>query len=416
MRKTLPARARPVLDRDAGPCDETLAGYPAAQQPDWPDETELTQVRDTLAGREDVVGPGEILQLRSLLARAAEGEFCVLQAGDCAEDPADTGVRAVARKVGMLDALADVMRVGSGRPVLEVGRIAGQYAKPRSQNVEEVDGRELPVYRGPIVNSPEPTPEARRPDPARILSAHRAALGVRASLGQLGRGTDADPAERIWTSHEALLLDYEVPLVRRMPGGRTYLASTHWPWIGERTRRADGAHVHLLSTVVNPVAAKVSAKASIDDVLKLCEQLDPYRTPGRLTLIPRFGAARVGELAPLVRAVRDAGHPVLWLCDPMHGNTVVADDGLKVRWLEDLMNELRQFVRIVTGEGGACAGLHMEASPSEISECHGAGVTASRGPGYTTLCDPRLNLTQAVALTAHWQPEAAQELRTERAS
>ncbi|MFJ1759501.1 3-deoxy-7-phosphoheptulonate synthase [Amycolatopsis sp. NPDC088138] len=416
MRKTLPARARPVLHRAADPCDETLSDYPAAQQPDWPDRTEVADVRDTLSEREDVVGPAEVLQLRSLLARAAEGEFCVLQAGDCAEDPADTGVRAVARKIGMLDTLAEIMRVGSGRPVLEVGRIAGQYAKPRSQNVENVDGHELPVYRGPIVNSPEPTAEARRPDPGRILDAHEAALGVRASIGRLGRGTGADPAGRIWTSHEALLLDYEVPLVRRMPGGRSYLASTHWPWIGERTRRSDGAHVHLLSTVVNPVAAKVSAKAPIEDVLKLCEQLDPYRTPGRLTLIPRFGAARIGELAPLVRAVRDAGHPVLWLCDPMHGNTVVADDGLKVRWLEDIMNELRQFVRIVTGEGGACAGLHMEASPSEISECHGAGITASRGPGYTTLCDPRLNLTQAVALTAHWQPEAAHELRTELAS
>lgn len=416
MRKTLPARARPVLHRAADQCDETLSDYPAAQQPDWPDPAELAGVRDTLSEREDVVGAAEVLQLRSLLARAAEGEFCVLQAGDCAEDPADTGVRAVARKIGMLDTLAEVMRVGSGRPVLEVGRIAGQYAKPRSQNVENVDGHELPVYRGPIVNSPEPTAEARRPDPTRILDAHEAALGVRASIGRLGRGTAADPAGRIWTSHEALLLDYEVPLVRRMPGGRSYLASTHWPWIGERTRRSDGAHVHLLSTVVNPVAAKVSAKAPIEDVLKLCEQIDPFRTPGRLTLIPRFGAARIGELAPLVRAVRDAGHPVLWLCDPMHGNTVVADDGLKVRWLEDIMNELRQFVRIVTGEGGACAGLHMEASPSEISECHGAGITAARGPGYTTLCDPRLNLTQAVALTAHWQPEAAHELRTELAS
>ncbi|WP_372661455.1 3-deoxy-7-phosphoheptulonate synthase [Amycolatopsis kentuckyensis] len=416
MRKTLPERARPVLHRTPEPGAGTLTGYPAAQQPEWPDPAELAEVRDTLAGREDVVGPAEVLQLRSLLARAAEGEFCVLQAGDCAEDPADTGVPAVARKVGMLDTLAEVMRVGSGRPVLEVGRIAGQYAKPRSANVEEVDGRELPVYRGPIVNSPEPTAEARIPDPTRILAAHQAALDVRASIGRLGRGAGADPAERIWTSHEALLLDYEVPLVRGMPGGRRYLASTHWPWIGERTRRPDGAHVHLLSTVVNPVAAKVSAKASIEDVLELCERLDPFRTPGRLTLIPRFGAARVGQLAPLVRAVRAAGHPVLWLCDPMHGNTVVADDGLKVRRLEDIMNELRQFVRIVTVEGGACAGLHMEASPSEISECHGAGITAARGPGYTTLCDPRLNLTQAVALTAHWQPEATSELRTELAS
>lgn len=378
----------------------------AAQQPEWPDPAAVAGVRAELATRPALVGWAEVRRLKELLARAARGEVCVLQAGDCAEDPTDSDTPAVARKIEMLDVLADIMQVGSQRPVVKVGRIAGQYAKPRSQNHETYRGTTLPVYRGPMVNGIEPVPAARRPDPQRILMAYAAARRTLASIDVLGRGTAAGPLGRVWTSHEALLLDYEQPLVRASSAGGSYLASTHWPWIGERTRDPLGAHVDLLSTVDNPVACKVSANASVPDVLELCARLDPHREPGRLTLIARFGADRIHELAPLVVALRWHGHPVLWLCDPMHGNTFTGPGGLKMRRLTDIMDEIRGFVRIVSASGGTCGGLHMEASPGDIRECDGAGFAATEGPGYRTLCDPRLNLTQAVAASAHWQPAA----------
>jgi len=382
-----------------------VSAPPAAHQPEWPDPGEVAEVRAELATRAPVVHWAEVQRLKALLARAATGEVCVLQAGDCAEDPADSDVDAVARKIEMLDVLADIMQVGSGCPVVKVGRIAGQYAKPRSQSHETHHGARIPVFRGLIVNGAEPTAEARRPDPRRILAAHSAAVRTCASIETLGRASSAEPLHRVWTSHEALLLDYETPLVRSASHHRAYLSSTHWPWIGERTRDPGGAHVRLLSSVDNPVACKVSGNASEQEVLELCARLDPRREPGRLTLIARFGAARIDLLAPLVRAVHRSGHPVLWLCDPMHGNTIVDAEGRKVRRLDDIMDEIRRFVRIVTASGGVCAGLHMEASPSDIRECDGAGFVATQGPAADqTLCDPRLNLTQAVAATAHWQP------------
>lgn len=383
------------------------------QQPDWPNPSQVAGIRAELATRAAVVHWPEVRQLKELLAQAAAGEVCVLQAGDCAEDPAESDVPAVAPKIEMLDVLADIMQVGSGCPVVKVGRIAGQYAKPRSQNHEMYRGVRLAAFRGLIVNGIEPSPQARQPDPRRILTAHSAAIQACSSIETLGRGTSADPLHRIWTSHEALLLDYEMPMVRTVSKTHTYLASTHWPWIGERTRDPRSAHVQLLSAVDNPVACKLSSAASEEDVLQLCARLDPRREPGRLTLIARFGAARIRLLAPLVRAVHRSGHPVLWLCDPMHGNTIKGPNGLKVRRLADIMNEIRQFVRIVTTYGDACAGLHLEASPGDIRECDGAGFVATRGPSYQTLCDPRLNLTQAVATAAHWQPRIAHELRTE---
>ncbi|MDQ2583513.1 3-deoxy-7-phosphoheptulonate synthase [Saccharothrix yanglingensis] len=378
------------------------AALPARQQPQWCDRGRLAEVRTRLSISEPIVDHESVRRLSGLLVRAAHGELGVLQAGDCAEDPAECGVDDIRPKVELLDMLGDVMGVGAGTPVLKVGRIAGQYAKPRSADHEVRDGVRLPVYRGSIVNSPVPTPSARRADPERVLLGHVAARRTVAAVDELGRGRGAAPEHRVWTSHEALLLDYEVPQIRTTPDGGLYLASTHWPWIGERTRQLDGAHVRLLSLVDNPVACKIGPSTSVDEVLGLCAALDPDRTPGRLTLIPRFGAAHIDDLGPLVRAVVRAGHPVLWLCDPMHGNTVVGDHGLKTRRLGDVMAEIDRFVRVVTANGGLPAGLHLEASAANVSECEGAGVVVARGEHYRTLCDPRLNTTQAVAAVAHW--------------
>ncbi|MEU6172294.1 3-deoxy-7-phosphoheptulonate synthase [Streptantibioticus parmotrematis] len=380
---------------------------PAAQQPQWPDPVQLAAAREEVRAGPALVGWDGVRRLGDLLARAATGDFCVLQAGDCAEDPAECGADDVERKVEMLDVLADIMRVGSGRPVLTVGRMAGQFAKPRSNRYEEHHGRTLPVYRGTMVNSPEPYAAARVPDPRRLVRCRDLALGVLSAVDGLGHGDRAADTERIWTSHEALVLDYEVPLVRPTGDGGHYLASTHWPWIGERTRQPDGAHVRLLASLRNPIACKVSSDASVDDVLRLCEVLDPDRTPGRLTFTARFGARRVERLEPLVRAVREAGYPVLWMCDPMHGNTTRGAGGLKVRRLDEIMNEIRLFVSVVAAGGGVCAGLHIETSPNAICECDGAGIVPGQGGAYQTLCDPRLNLMQAVAACAHWQPRTA---------
>ncbi|MFJ9719206.1 3-deoxy-7-phosphoheptulonate synthase [Streptomyces sp. NPDC101213] len=384
-----------------------VAALPAAQQPRWPDPGRLARVHAELARAEPLVTYDSVLALRRLLSRAADGELCVLQAGDCAEDPAECDPAALARKAEMLDVLSDIVRTGAGRPVVRVGRIAGQYAKPRSQPEEEHDGVRLPVFRGALVNAPDPDPAARRPDPARILRCHRAARQALASLDRLGRGEGAPAEARVWTSHEALLLDYELPQVRRHRSGRSYLASTHWPWVGERTRQPDGAHVRLLAHLDNPVACKIGPTTTVEQVLALCAALDPERSPGRLSLVARFGASRIHGLAPLVRAVRRAGHPVLWLCDPMHGNGERTGHGLKTRRLTAVMTEISRFVNIVSAEGGRSTGLHLEASPDDIVECSGAGFTPAPGPAYRTLCDPRLNLVQAVAATACWRLPAA---------
>ncbi|MCS7476736.1 3-deoxy-7-phosphoheptulonate synthase [Umezawaea endophytica] len=400
---------------DTTPADQllgdamTAAALPALQQPEWTDQERLAEVRTRLSVAEPIVELDAVRELRELLARAAEGEFCVLQAGDCAEDPAECAVDDIRPKVDLLDVLGDVMSVGAGAPVLKIGRIAGQYAKPRSSDHEVRDGVRLPVYRGSIVNGPAASPGARRPDPERILLGHVAARRTVTAIDSLGHGDGASGDGRVWTSHEALLLDYEVPQIRPTPEGGLYLASTHWPWIGERTRQLDGAHVRLLALVENPVACKVGPTMTVDDVLALCEVLDPDRVPGRLTLIPRFGAEHVDELGPLVRAVSGAGHPVLWMCDPMHGNTVVGEHGLKTRRLEHVMTEISRFVEVVCANGGTSAGLHLEASPADVSECEGAGAVVERGEHYRTLCDPRLNTTQAVAAVAHWHRDPAKE-------
>jgi 3-deoxy-7-phosphoheptulonate synthase len=342
--------------------------------------------------------------LRTLLARVAAGQALVVQAGDCAEDPDECTEEHIRRKVTVLDLLASTLRATTGKPVVRVGRIAGQFAKPRSGTVEAVGDRLLPVYRGHLVNGPEPDWESRRADPLRILLCYMAASAAAGHLGWRAPapGRASDLHGRVWTSHEALLLDYELPLTRQTADGRRWLGSTHWPWIGERTRQPDGAHVDLLAGVVNPVACKVGPGADLDGVLDLCARLDPFREPGRLTLIARMGAtAVIDRLPPLVGAVRAAGHRPVWLCDPMHGNTVAAS-GRKVRLLDTMIQEVHGFRRAVALAGGVAGGLHLETTPDDVAECVADASALPADGRSTSLCDPRLNPEQAVALVSAW--------------
>jgi 3-deoxy-7-phosphoheptulonate synthase len=375
---------------------------PAAQQPDWGDQWLVGKVRSDLAGMPPLVERAEVDRLRELLADVATGHRQVVQAGDCAEDPEDCVPAVLSRKVGLLAAVAGVMRARTGRPTLLAGRIAGQFAKPRSNDTVRHGEIELPAYRGHLVNGPEPELGARRPDPLRMPACYRAAHAAVTYLRDES-GPHGDPA--VWTSHEALLLDYEVPLVRRDEHGALWLASTHWPWIGERTRDVGGAHVDLLARVDNPVACKLGSRTTVEQVLGLCARLDPDRTPGRLTFIARFGAGQaVRHLPRLVAAVRAAGHPVIWLCDPMHGNTVRGPRGRKVRFVETMVMEVREFQEAVRAAGGVPGGLHLEATHEDVDECvpDEKGMHSMDDERYRTLCDPRLNHEQALAVAAEW--------------
>ncbi|GLF92642.1 3-deoxy-7-phosphoheptulonate synthase [Streptomyces yaizuensis] len=383
-----------------------LRTRPARHQPDWAGHEQLRDITDRLAELPPLVEAADVRRLRAQLAAVAAGQAHVVQIGDCAEDPEECSAGYIARKAGLLDVLAGIVGMATRRPVVRVGRMAGQFAKPRSRPTEHIGGLELPVYRGHLVNSPEPDPELRRPDPRRLLTCYRAAAEAMTHLGR------PDPARRsplsppVWTSHEALLLDYELPLVR--PTGDDtdpLLTSTHWPWIGERTRQPDGAHVALLASVANPVACKIGPGTTPDEALELCARLDPRREPGRLTLIARMGADLVAaRLPPLVRAVRAAGHPVVWLTDPMHGNTVTAPGGLKTRFVEHVVREVQRFQHAVRTEGGVAGGLHLETTPDDVTECvHDASGTDRVGDTYTSFCDPRLNPGQAIAVAFAWR-------------
>ncbi|MGP2441057.1 3-deoxy-7-phosphoheptulonate synthase [Streptomyces sp. JW3] len=378
---------------------------PALQQPDWADHGHLHDVREELAGRPPLVAAADVRRLRSLLAEVAAGAAQVVQSGDCAEDPVECSAGDIARKSGLLDVLAGIVKMVTHRPVVRVGRMAGQFAKPRSRPTERVGGVELPVYRGHMVNSPEPDPLLRRPDPRRLLSCYAAASRAMTHLGWLDPGGRSASCPPVWTSHEALLLDYELPMVRRDDAGRLLLTSTHWPWIGERTRAVDGAHVALLAGVDNPVACKVGPRTRTDELLALCALLDPERDPGRLTLIARMGAGSAADRLPaLVGAVKAAGHPVIWLTDPMHGNTVTTPAGLKTRFVDTVVREVQDFQSAVRSAGGVAGGLHLETTPDDVTECVlNESEEGNVGDKYTSFCDPRLNPGQAISVVSAWQ-------------
>lgn len=387
-----------------GPCPETpgeWAGLPAAQQPDWRSHPVHQRVLQRLTTAPALVDLAGVRLARTALAAVSAESARLLQIGDCAEAFADCTPSRITDKIAAMNRVADAFSSRVGQEVVRVGRLAGQFAKPRSQPTEIVDGVTLPAFRGHLVNSEKAHPAARRHNPVRMLRAYR--LG-RTAMGVLDaeRARGDHPALGPWSSHDALVIDYEGALVRCDPDtGERFLGSTHFPWVGERTRQVDHAHVRLLASVVNPVACKIGPDTSPDDVVALCAALDPDRTPGRLTLIVRMGRARIAEaLPPLTRAVKRAGHPVVWLSDPMHGNTVRLGDGRKTRYLPDVVAETNDFTRLLEKARLHPGGLHLEAGAAGITECVGGAVPdeAALHRNYTTLCDPRLNLDQALEL------------------
>jgi 3-deoxy-7-phosphoheptulonate synthase len=420
----------------------------ALQQPDWPDPDRLSAVLGDLGRAPALVDGRECDELTDRLAAVARGEAFLLQGGDCAERFGGTTPRDAQRKMQLLLQMAVVLTYASALPVVKVGRIAGQYAKPRSKPTETRDGTTLPTYRGDAVNGLEFTEAARTPDPRRLrrmydcsgetLRALRAfALDGGADLArvhewnrdfvsrspagqryeQLARRIDqamsfmhawgVDPAElhttQLYASHEGLLLDYEKALTRRDERtGRSYAGSGHMLWIGERTRDVEGAHVAYFSTIANPIGVKLGPTTTPDTALELIERLDPDRRPGRLTFIVRMGAGLVRDRLPdLVEKVTASGAQVVWTCDPMHGNTFEAPSGHKTRRFTDILDEVSGFFEVHKAFGTHPGGIHVELTGDEVTECVGGGAELGFDDlpkSYESACDPRLNRSQALDL------------------
>ncbi|MFD3522123.1 3-deoxy-7-phosphoheptulonate synthase [Streptomyces sp. NPDC058653] len=376
------------------------------QQPHWPDPDELADVVRTLGGLPALVPPGECDGLRLRLAAVARGEAFLLQGGDCAELFAGPLIEPTREKLRCLADMAAVLASESGLPSLTVGRLAGQYAKPRSMGTETRGDRVLPAYRGDAVNDLRFDAEARTPNPRRLLAAYRAAHSVLNDIRRLRTRNHAlftDLGGDFFTSHEALLLPYETGLTRVDPAsGRTYGLSGHLLWIGERTRQLDGPHVAFAASVSNPVAVKIGPTTTRADIAELIELIDPHREPGRLTFITRLGAKAVHDLLPpLVDEVITQGSPATWVCDPMHGNTFTAADGTKTRRFEAIWAEVHGFIEVHRALGTHPGGLHLELTSRDVTECMDDRAPVHERDlhlRYETACDPRLNGGQAMEL------------------
>lgn len=428
---------------------------PAGQQPTWPDVGVLEAACTELRSLPPLVFAGEADRLRTLMAQAAAGEAFVLMGGDCAEMFVDASADKIRNKIRTILQMAVVLTHGASMPIVKMGRMAGQYAKPRSSDVETREGLTLPAYRGDAVNAHEFTPEARRPDPWRMVEAyHRSAatlnlvraftMGGFADLRQVAswnRGFMANPAYAryeemadevdravsfmaacgadfealktvdLFSAHEALLLDYERALTRiDSRSGRAYDCSAHFLWVGERTREVGGAHVNLLSKVSNPIGVKIGPRVTAEDVLAIVRALDPEGAPGRLALITRMGADRVREvLPPLVEAVREAGREPVWICDPMHGNTI-SSGSYKTRRFETIIDEVRGFFEVHRTLGTHPGGLHVELTGDDVTEVLGGSETIDEqglARRYETSVDPRLNHQQSLEVAF----QAAEMLR-----
>ncbi|QDP19720.1 3-deoxy-7-phosphoheptulonate synthase [Sphingomonas xanthus] len=369
---------------------------PARQMPSYGDPAAVAQVETRLGSAPPVVAIDDAASLRGALAALAEGRGFLLQGGDCAESFDDPVAEQVAGIVDLFDAMAARLSPVVNGGLIEVARIAGQFAKPRSAQHEEHDGLSLPAYRGDIVNGIGFDARSRQADPQRMIRAHMQSVGTAASLAAVRAG------QPIFTSHEALLLPYEEPLTRRDCNGRWWATSGHMLWLGDRTRHVDGAHVEYLRGIENVVGVKCGPSLKADDLKLLVDRLDPLGQSGKLVLIARFGARRIEELLPpLLRAVR--GRPVVWIVDPMHGNTSMAGKR-KVRRLPDILEEIDAFFSICASEGVHPAGVHLEMSALDVTECIGGRGPASIDEldrNWLTACDPRLNRTQAIDLAAH---------------
>jgi 3-deoxy-7-phosphoheptulonate synthase len=424
---------------------------PAAQQPDWPDAAELDAVLRELSGLPPLVFAGEARSLTESLARVAEGKAFLLQAGDCAESFSAFSADGIRDKLKIILQMSVLLTYGAGVPTVKVGRIAGQFAKPRSSPTEARDDQELPSFRGDLVNDFAFEAGARRPDPGRLLRGYHQSASTLNLLRAFTKGGYADltrvhawnqdfvkasPEGRhyeavaaeieralnfmaacgidlakesqlhqvdCYTSHEALVLGYEEALTREdSTAGGWYDCSAHFLWIGDRTRQLDGAHVEFLAGVENPIGVKLGPSTEPAEAVKLCERLNPQQVPGRLTLISRMGKDKVREhLPPLLRAVQDADHPVVWACDPMHGNTFSHASGYKTRHFDDVMDELRGFFTSCREAGVWPGGVHIELTGENVTECLG-GTEEVLGTHleqrYETMCDPRLNARQSLDL------------------
>jgi 3-deoxy-7-phosphoheptulonate synthase len=424
---------------------------PASQQPEWPDRAALAEVQDRLRAVPPLVFAGEARALLSALGEVCEGRAFLLQAGDCVESFRDVSAPAIREKLKVLLQMSAVLTYGATLPVVKVGRIAGQFAKPRSEPTEVVDGVAIPSFRGHIVHSDEPTPAARVPDPERLVQGYYQAASTLNLLRAFTKGGFADltlvhtwnrefvagsPAgqrydvlageieralrfmqaigidlvtERtlhevdVWTSHEGLLLEYEEALTRTDSlTGQPYDCSAHMLWIGERTRDPAGAHVEFFSGVNNPLGVKLGPTATPEEVVALAERLNPGRVPGRLTLITRMGAQRVREvLPPILRVMRQTEIPVVWVCDPMHGNNVRMASGRKTRDFDVVMEELHGFFAAHREVGTWPGGVHIEFTGEDVTECLGGSEAVLEDQldhRYETLCDPRLNGRQSLDL------------------
>jgi len=421
---------------------------PATQQPTWPSAEGLAHAQQILAGLPPLVFAGECDELKSRLAAATNGDAFVLMGGDCAETFVANTADSIRARLKTVLQMAIVLTYGASMPVVKIGRIAGQYGKPRSSAEETIDGVSLPSYRGDAVNGLEFTPESRQPDPMRLVQTYHASAatlnlvraftqGGYADLRQVhswnqdfvsestpGKryeemaeeidralsfmtacGADPDEFKRadFYASHEALLLDYEKPLTRTdSRTGNLYDVSGHFVWVGERTRELDGAHIDFVSKIQNPIGVKIGPKTTESDILGLLEKLNPEKIAGRLMFITRMGAGNIRNVLPkLVAAVQKTDHPVLWVCDPMHGNTTETASGHKTRLLDDVIDEVRGFFEVHKNAGTHPGGIHIELTGDDVTECLGGigGVSETDLPfRYETACDPRLNRIQSLDL------------------
>ncbi len=425
--------------------------FPIKQQPEYPDQAALRRVEQQLCALPPLVFAQEIRDLKQHLAQVAAGKGFLLQGGDCAESFAEFSANKIRDTFKVLLQMAVVLTFAGRRPVTKIARTAGQFAKPRSSDHEVIDGVSLPSFRGDIIHAADASPEARVPDPERMLQAYNQsastlnllrafAQGGLADLHQVHRWNlnfvDASPSKerylkmskriedalafmevcgitsetapsiretQLFTSHEALLLNYEEALSRIDSfTGKCYNCSAHFVWIGERTRQLDHAHIEFFKQIENPVGVKIGPTIAADELLRLIEALNPDNEAGRLTLITRMGADRLAEALPgLIRAVKKQGFDVVWSSDPMHGNTVKSSTGFKTRQFDDILRELRQFFAVHQAEGTYPGGIHLEMTGEHVTECTGGAYAISDSDlatRYLTSCDPRLNADQVLEL------------------
>ncbi len=438
--------------------------FPIKQQPVYEDVESLRQIEEQLKTFPPLIFAGEARELKANLAKVAHGEAILLQGGDCAESFANFNAANIRDLFKVLLQMNMVLMYATGKPVVKIGRIAGQYAKPRSSDYEEIGGVKLPSYRGDIVNDVAFSEEARKPKPEKLLEAYYKSAATLNLIRAYARGGFADLraihkwnleflagneleskfeelADKItqalkfmeacginpdntpqlkqttlYTSHEALLLNYEEALTRKDSfTGDWYDCSAHFLWIGDRTRDVDGAHVEFFRGIKNPIGCKVGPTMQKDELLALIDKLNPENEPGRLTLIVRMGAEKIADIfPPLLRAVKEAGKEVVWSIDPMHGNTYKTSAGLKTRDFEKILSEVKQFIQIHQAEGTIPGGMHLEMTGGDVTECTGsisASITEDLLQSrYHTQCDPRLNANQALEL-AFMVAETFKELK-----